>query len=252
MARKLSDPCYYCGGAATSREHAPPKQMFRGFDCDSITAPSCDDHNSKKSGSDQAIVSAFLIPLKNGADRYSLEPEIEFAIKKAASSFKRAKRKAINAPLLSDPPANLMDMPDVAHITPSTNIHGWIRQLTAALVYDATKAHDSSIEWDDVFAWSPDFIGMDEPISLTPSHAFSTLTTQQKIKAEFEGLQWLNGWSARPRPYPSTIYSFDLCIRSEDVVFRHRFYGRYTWYVWICPLPDTLLKLKQKLVIFSQ
>ncbi len=65
MARNRNKVCYFCGNSATSREHAPPKLMFRKFDCDSITVPWCDDHNSSKSGEDQAIVSAFVQSLDN-------------------------------------------------------------------------------------------------------------------------------------------------------------------------------------------
>src|SRR5258706_15617847 len=68
MKQKHKKPCYYCGSQANSDEHAPPRQMFKGFSCDSITVPSCSTHNSEKGGADQAIVSAFLIPLFNTID----------------------------------------------------------------------------------------------------------------------------------------------------------------------------------------
>lgn len=68
MSSGYRSTCYYCGGKTTSDEHAPPRQMFRAFDCDSITVPSCETHNSAKAGRDQAIVSAFLIPTQNRID----------------------------------------------------------------------------------------------------------------------------------------------------------------------------------------
>jgi hypothetical protein len=52
--------------------------MFKGFECDSITVPSCDRHNSAKGGNDQAIVNGLLIPLFNGSNHYPLEDEIPF------------------------------------------------------------------------------------------------------------------------------------------------------------------------------
>ena len=59
--------CYFCGGPATTMEHAPPKQMFRAFECDSITVPSCDEHNTRRSASDQAIVSADIRNIEDSA-----------------------------------------------------------------------------------------------------------------------------------------------------------------------------------------
>jgi hypothetical protein len=220
--------------------------MFEGFLCDSITVPSCDKHNSKKSGDDQAIVSAFLMPLRNGSERYPLESEVKLAIENARPSFERAKRKAVNAPLLSDLPENLASYPNVAHIAPSANIRTWVRQLTAALVYDAAQVRDSSIKWGEVIAWSPNFIEANEPIPLTYNRAVSMFTKQTEIKAWLEGLQWLDGWSAYPKAYPLAIYSFDLYIQPEEIIFRHRFYRRYTWYVWFSCLPDTSLNLMQR------
>jgi len=147
--RKHKALCYYCGRRANSNEHAPPKQMFKEFSCDSITVPSCEDHNSAKGGSDQAIVSAFLIPLYNGIGRYSLEGEVLKAIKVAEPSFERAKRRAVNSALLKNPPEALKDLPNLAYLVPSIDIGAWIRQLTAALVYDGTQVFDPTIGWSE-------------------------------------------------------------------------------------------------------
>jgi hypothetical protein len=61
--------------------------MFRGFPCDSITVPSCYEHNSAKGGADQAIVSTFLVPLKNGIGTYTLDEDVLKAIKRAEPRF---------------------------------------------------------------------------------------------------------------------------------------------------------------------
>ena len=47
---------YYCGTQASTRENLHPKQIFKGFHVDSITAPSCEKHNTEKSGDDEEIV----------------------------------------------------------------------------------------------------------------------------------------------------------------------------------------------------
>jgi hypothetical protein len=111
MKKTSSLHCYYCGAIASSGEHIPPKQMFKTFKCDSITVPSCDVHNTKKSGHDQSIVSALLIPLYTGRKHYQLEPEVEQAISAAACLFERTKRSAIRTPFLMNPPPGREDLP---------------------------------------------------------------------------------------------------------------------------------------------
>jgi hypothetical protein len=152
MGKKHKGLCYYCGAQASSVEHVPPKQFFKGFSCDSITVPSCDKHNTRKSGNDQAIVSACLLALYNGSERYSVEADITKAIETAKPSFVRAKRKAVSAPLISNPPEDLVDLPNVAHLAASADIRSWVRQLTAALVYDANQAFDPNIKWNEAIA----------------------------------------------------------------------------------------------------
>src|SRR6267143_939004 len=54
-------PCYYCGAPPPSTaEHAPPKLMFSAFQSDSITVPSCSEHNNGKSDKDRAIITALI------------------------------------------------------------------------------------------------------------------------------------------------------------------------------------------------
>jgi len=58
------EACYYCGKlpndkAPSSKEHVPPKMMFKGFNCDSITIPACANHNTNKNIGDRAVVCIF-------------------------------------------------------------------------------------------------------------------------------------------------------------------------------------------------
>src|SRR6185503_18234133 len=54
-------PCYYCGAPPPStQEHAPPRLMFAAFDCDIITVPSCEKHNTEKAGNDRAVITALV------------------------------------------------------------------------------------------------------------------------------------------------------------------------------------------------
>lgn len=54
--------CYRCGQKATSREHYPPKALFpRNSKLQLKTVPSCDLHNSARSGDDQYFLAHIAI-----------------------------------------------------------------------------------------------------------------------------------------------------------------------------------------------
>jgi hypothetical protein len=194
MRKRQRKACYYCGAPASSLEHAPAKQFFKGFPCDRITVPACDEHNNHKSGNDQAIVSAFLLSLHNGSERYSLDEDVLKAIENAKPSFVRAKRKITSTALLSDPPSNLVDLPNLAHLSPAANIRSWVRQLTAALVYDANETYDPNIKWDEAVAWSPHWIGSDVPSPIESKQVVSILTQHHDTRTWIEGLPLLRSY----------------------------------------------------------
>src|SRR6185436_800474 len=101
---------------------------------------------------DQAIVSAFLLPLFSGKDLYQLELEIVYAIQLAMPSFERAKKKALSMKLIDDP---FLDLPNTSYLSADAKFWQWIRQLTAALVFDATEIFVGNVNWDETMAWSP-------------------------------------------------------------------------------------------------
>jgi len=205
--------------------------MFKSFECDSITVPSCDKHNTHKSGNDQAIVSALLQPLHTGKNRYPLEPEVEQAIRNAFPSFERAKRKAIRTSWLKDPPSGLEDLPDISYLDPSIDIKNWVRQLTAGLIYDGIGEGSSTIAWSKSFVWSPDWFSASTPAPIEVEDAIRMVTYNKGIQSVLDNLKWKDGWSAYPRPYPKIIYSFSIHIDRKDVFVRHKFYNRFNWYV---------------------
>jgi hypothetical protein len=232
MKKKYISNCYFCGNKATSNEHVPPKLMFKGFDCDSITVPSCNKHNSSKGGSDQAIVSAFLLPLDIGQDQFPLEKEIQSAIELHYPAFERVKRNLIRMPFLADPPNIFKDLPDLAYLSSNMKFWDWIRQLSAGIVYDAVGINGMGINWSKVKPWSAEWHGSDEPISFEYSLALKLLERNRNIKSPLESLSWQNGWSAKPRAYPEVIYSFQLHFQdAHNVILRHVFYRRFMIYV---------------------
>ena len=242
--------CYFCGTQATSYEHAPPKLMFRGFVCDSITVPSCESHNSHKSGADQAVVAGFLTPLRWRLQRpgvaAKLPPDVIRAVEIASKSFERAKRKAVPTYLLKNPPPQLADQPSVAFITPQVEIRAWIRQLNAAILYSSIRTHAHGTRWQEALVWSPSWVPGPSPQPLDFESVRDTLLEGELLKKELESLPWEAGWSAHPKPYPSSLYHFDVHFKSPgSIVVSHHFYGNYTWYVAISLSPKAVKAIKE-------
>ena len=123
-----------------------------------------------------------------------------------------------------------------------------MRQLTAALVYDGTQVVDQTIRWPDTVAWSPDWVPAEGPASVEYEQAVSILIRGMEIQFQSERLAWEDGWSAYPRPYPSVIYAFQVHFEpNREVIFRHRFYNRITWYVSFAASEETVARLREKL-----
>jgi len=235
-------PCYYCGAPGPSiREHVPPKMMFSGFNSDSITVPSCDKHNTQKSIGDRAVITAVIMSasqMLNNHDKLSVQltPNVITAIKLAEPKFSQAKNEVELRDFLIDPPEGL-DIP-LPYTQPRANIYGWMRQLSAGLIWSLIGLYNPNIQWDKALVWSPGFVTLAEPI--TTEKAASLLGEYHDLeKREFDKLSWRSGWSAVPKNYPADIYSFDICFPEDiqdllemNVAFRHRFYNSTSvWYV---------------------
>ena len=242
--------CYFCGRPADTQEHVPPRLFFRGFDCDSITVPSCDEHNSAKSGTDQAVRDAMLLTYRSASPatrrRWGLSPEVLLALDIAEPSFDRTKRVAVDTPLVTDvPPA--ADLPNVGYLPPSADIFTWVKQLTAALVFDAVRVFDSSIDWDSADVFPPNWYPSSQRKPVAWKRAATVLKGRMSIARDIDSQLFRPGWSASPRPYPAAVYRFEICVRSADVVFRHSFYEAHCWYVRCAASENTIASLLSKI-----
>ncbi len=226
--------CYYCGielktgkNGNRTTEHVPPQMMFQAFECDSITVPSCPEHNSSRSGQDQAFIAGFMKALNS--DNYYLHEDvrkaIEFESKK--STFETTKNIAQPKPFFKNPTGNRANLSDVTHIKFSPE--DWIRQITAGLVYDATQKHDPSINWEQAFThhanWYPgNGEGFEEEDGLR------LLVDKTQKTQVWEELDWLKGWSAYSREYPSNIYRFYVYF-AKPILFKHVFFNSFTSHI---------------------
>lgn len=242
-SKHKNEICYFCGAPASSTEHVPPKQMFRAFDCDRITVPSCEAHNSNKGGDDQSIVSAFLLSLVEGVrvSAWSLEPDVEKALNVHTSAFQYVKNSTFAAPLITDAPK---PMPNLGYS--KSDLKQWIRQVTAAILFSATQTFDPSIEWANATIWSPNWLSSPTPTPITTAQYLEQFEFSDiSIKPIFENREWAQGWSARPRPYPKDIFRFYLNLE-RHIFFKHVFYNRYTWYICFDCTESTKAKLIQR------
>jgi hypothetical protein len=245
-------PCYYCGRPTQgkmrhSREHAPPEMMFECFDCDSITVPACEDHNTKKSIGDRAIVTAMIMGARQVWKNYPKSTRITInvlrAIKAVEPYFSQAKNEVQLQKLLVDaPPTKDFNLP---YINPQTKIHAWLRQLTAAMIWSIIGKHDSYFNWDKTWVWSPGYVLTSGP--LTREEAKQRFIQNRNIELKLNIFNWHLGWTAKPREYPKDIYTFELCFldypeewNGMNIMFKHRFYNDISvWYTCFMVSPKT-------------
>jgi hypothetical protein len=231
-------PCYFCGAVPPSKaEHAPPRSLFRGADCDSITVPSCDEHNLDKSGVDQL----FAVAHACGADEmvrmgfraaYSGAPGV--VIESAKSAYDRVKNRLSLVPLLADPPEGLDGL--IPYTRGPEPYGDWTVKLTAALVWSVIGQYEASSDWAGAWYWSVQY--MKTPRRLTTEEMVIRIREKRYIESLFfGGLRWMIGWSAQPRAYPNDIYRFDVATEEDQITrrrivsFRHLFLDSHISYV---------------------
>lgn len=135
--------------------------------------------------------------------------------------------------MLKNPTGEFRKLPKLAYLPPDVKMHDWIRQLTAALVYSATKTYNNSIIWDKIKVKSPDWIYTKGPETVNEDDAVPYFEEMRKNKNLMSNLSWKLGWSASPRPYPGSIYKFFVHLSSNEIIMHHIFYERFNWYAWM-------------------
>lgn len=232
-------PCYYCGAPPPStREHAPVRFMLEAFNCDSITVPSCDKHNSEKNLDDRALVAFMLSGLYYSLLKGSFSANVMKALVYSHPKLSDAKEVDLR-PFLSNRD-DVLSFP-LSHIADTESVFSWMRQLTAALTWSVVGEYDPSIDWNGSEVFSPNYIKGDRGFSTDEG---IEKIGSRRIRAESlnrAALKWWPGWSSYPDSYPPDIYRFEISFCSmsnfnsyesnRSVMFRHRFYSQFDWYV---------------------
>jgi len=246
-------PCYYCGAPPpSSREHAPVRSMFEAFDCDSITVPSCNKHNSEKNLDDRAIVAFLLKGLYFSLRKGSLTDNILKAL--VSAHPKLGELKEVNLRPLIRNHRDVLGFP-LSHLADTKSVLSWIRQLTAALTWSVLGKSDMSVDWDNAVVLSPQYVRADNMISL--DEAAATLKSNKSLEELLNkpSIKWWRGWSAYPKPYPPDIYRFEISFTTTDdfdyfesknnVRFRHWFYSQFAWYAIFNASESTKIALER-------
>lgn len=240
--------CYYCGSPATSKEHLPPRQFFKGFECDRITVYSCDLHNNQKSEIDTAILVAFIVSMREAKIAFNsikYDKDINSALMSAQEQIIRSKKLVHGRSVEVDINFNHNRVPRLAYLYGKADIKTWIKQLTAGLVIHALGRYEYITDWESVFVWSFEYYEQDQ---MRLGEYIDYIQEANLYRGYFDHLPWIHGWSANPRPYPRSIYHFDVCfnVRPDEIIFRHTFYNSYKWYVRFVTSPIVQMAVTKK------
>ncbi|MCI0710753.1 MAG: hypothetical protein L0154_11385 [Chloroflexi bacterium] len=195
---------------------------------------------------DQAFIAALLQSLDSGSDKYNLSDDAKVAIKRIRKAYKHVKHKVVSVPLIDEEATTgKRRWPNVSYLVES--IVPWMRQLSAALVYDALQERDEAVDWDTVSVWSAEFIASPNPQSLPFEKVAEIVLLNYVRKFQLESLDWVSGWSAHPRPYPEAVYHFQLHFEPDGwVFFSHVIYRQFQWYVSFLPSSEALIGLRER------
>ena len=211
--------CYYCGKMANSKEHLPPKQMFKGFNVINVTVKSCNEHNSSKSFEDDSIIKSMIMAIEKSIDIVKT-PEIEISINNANKKYNQVKNKVTEEKLFYDKDNNIICLDY------SIDLNKWIKKLSAGMVYYKTKYFDEYNKYDDSKVF--------ERNSFTKNKKYySDYLDERRIKLDLERLseygEWKDSWILKNN-YPENIYFFKYRIIKSHILFKHVFYKSFVFY----------------------
>ena len=232
-------PCYYCSADPPStREHVPPRMLFKGFEFSAISVPSCAAHNIEKHGGDQGFITALKLGLKQLIDKGLSSRKISIKIKDSIISVSPSQIKRVGAlrQFILDAPERL----DVTfpYLETAVDLYQWIRYISAGLIWARIGNNPSGIDWSSAIVRSPNFIQSRGPLSHQKALEHAKLSARLNEMAESMG--WVSGWYRKPKGYPEEIYQYSVSHFDDDsdggmrnLIIRHTFYRNFTFYLMV-------------------
>jgi hypothetical protein len=229
--------CYYCEKKASTKEHVPPKLLFKDFTGERITVPSCKDHNTDKSGLDRVIIRSLLRSVDWHPDRNLFHKDILALIEKSKDLFDEDKKRIVKGYVLNK---NGDASKSISHVKISqSDMEQWVRQITAALVCKAIKRYEPSINWSEAAIQTPLMPSSTPDI---PEGIFSASKSDyEHLVTLGEKLVWRRGWCSNGlhANYPLYLYYLDVNINDDSVIFCHTFLSIYKFFL-IISLPEDI------------
>ena len=240
MGKKFKGYCYFCGKAATNREHLPPQQFFKGFNVDSLTVPSCKEHNMDKCYTDEAIAKSMLLALEKNV--IIKNNDIRIALQKVKPYYNQVKSDLSERTIYKQNDASY----DSIILNQNINLSDWIKKLSAGLIFYKIKHFDSNNNFDQSFVFERNsYIAHDTPQSLL------MFEKEYIRKIEFtkiiEDGNWFNGWNDKKNKYPETIYKFSYKFIGKRIIIKHWFFQQFTYYNGIEISNNTISRILNKL-----
>jgi hypothetical protein len=225
--------CYFCGKIANSKEHLPPKQIFKGFRLNRITVPSCDKHNTSKSGEDEAIIKAMLLSIENSGNKI-LSPDLLKALKIVKGHYSQVKRNVTEEKVYSDYNKNIVCL------NSSIDLCNWIKELSAGMIYYKTKYFDKNNDFLKSQVFERNSYSKNTILKLIDFE--NERKNKIKLQNLFENGIWNVSWIPQ-NIYPRNLYYFEHRIIGERILIKHVFYTSYTYYNMIKITEETRKKL---------
>jgi hypothetical protein len=231
-------PCYYCGAPPpSSREHVPPKMLFKETEFSAISVPSCEKHNYEKHALDQGFVAALAIAVKKVREMvpgiYSV-PSDDIPVLDVPEGVVR--RVGTIRSYILDTPADIDT--DLPYIDSIVDLHDWIRHISAGLLWARLGPEAVKLDWDEAFVRSPNLVQIDKPVSLQQAGDHSKFT--KHILELSESIDWYPGWFRKPHGYPQCIYHFSISSLQDPkfsepshLIFRHEFFRSFTFFLYV-------------------
>lgn len=211
--------CYYCGAKKTSKEHIPPKQIFKGITNNKITVDSCDEHNSKKGGKDEAIVKSMLLAIEN-SNKIIITPELLQALNKVRERYNQVKRTVKIEKIIIDTNENIICLDK------SVDLDNWIRQLSAGMIYYKIKHYDNENEFNCSKVFERNSYSKNQK---TLKEYENERNNKIELQAMIEMGEWKDSWIPK-NYYPENLYFFRYKIIGKNILIKHAFYKCFVFY----------------------
>jgi len=234
---KTEEYCYFCGEKATSKEHLPPKQFFKGFTVDKLTVPSCEKHNTDKGGDDEAIVKAMLLSLER--NNLVLNNDIKLALDKVRPHYKQVKKKVTEKAIYKHNDNHF----EFVVLEKNVDLADWIIKLSAGLIWYKTKDFDSN----NKFAKAYVFERNSYPVYEIPADISSykeEYDRKMKLIKLLDEIEWIKGWNDKKIKYPETIFKYFYKIINKNIYIKYIFYQQFTFYIEIELSDKTIKKIE--------